>query len=635
MQKKVLTGSIGAIGLGLTILAFFAQQLGIGHSSHWGSGRIIIAGMGIFLIVVALLIVSWHFLLRVLAKSKKQCNQLLHAFLKLHAVDRLLQMFRARLNSWKSAWDHWLPVRWFEAHARPPLDRVLSRIRNSRLVRFFSDSQDHAAGLAAGILGIGIVLLYVWFVSVGRWNDWPKTTSYYQALADGFWHGQVSLLTKPDPALLALDNPYDLINRQHVTYVWDAVLYNGKFYLYWGPIPALIVAAARLFYHSEIDDQILVFAFVLGTFLFSGLLILRLRRRLFPRLKWPYVIPGILMAGLANPMTWLLNRPTVYEAAISGGQFFLMAGFYLVFIALERPRPSSRKLLAASVCLAMAVATRASLALAAVFIILAATWWIIRHYGFVRRSVLMLAALGVPFTGGIAGMGWYNNIRFGSWLEFGIRYMLTGMDLHSNTFSLSNLLINLHNYLLNPYRILSSFPFFKPNYGGHFIFFPIHAPTNYYSEQVSGLIPTEPYILLAVLPVLFLLGLAWNVVRRTNGQKKIIVQNGDGYFQWTAITLSGAFLLAFAPILLFIAGTMRYLGDVVPLLVLLSTVGFWLGAQFLEYKPALHGWFVVLVVVLMLFSVGVSVLLAVTGYEARFEHLNPVLFEQISKFFNR
>ena len=66
---------------------------------------------------------------------------------------------------------------------------------------------------------------------------------------------------------------------------------------------------------------------------------------------------------------------------------------------------------------------------------------------------------------------------------------------------------------------------------------------------------------------------------------------GDGFSRWTALTLIGSAFLAFVPILIFIAGNMRYLADVVPLLVLLSTFGLFMGRQFLEGKSTSIFWF--------------------------------------------
>jgi hypothetical protein len=54
---------------------------------------------------------------------------------------------------------------------------------------------------------------------------------------------------------------------------------------------------------------------------------------------------------------------------------------------------------------------------------------------------------------------------------------------------------------------------------------------------------------------------------------------------------------------------------------------------YLEGKSAPIFWFNILVVILTLYSITVSLLLAVTGAEARFEHLNPVLFEKLTRWF--
>jgi len=100
-----------------------------------------------------------------------------------------------------------------------------------------------------------------------------------------------------------------------------------------------------------------------------------------------------------------------------------------------------------------------------------------------------------------------------------------------------------------------------------------------------------------------------------------------------ALTLIGSAFLAFVPILIFIAGNMRYLADVVPLLVLLSTFGLFMGRRYLDGKSASVIGFNLLVVVLTVYSITVSLLLAVTGAEARFEHLNPVLFDKLTRWF--
>ena len=94
-----------------------------------------------------------------------------------------------------------------------------------------------------------VVVIYIFFISVGTWTKWPTTTDFYAELANAFDHGQVSLLTKPDPSILALQNPYQYDEpRKKANYIWDVSLFNGKYYIYWGPAPAIIMAIVGLFH---------------------------------------------------------------------------------------------------------------------------------------------------------------------------------------------------------------------------------------------------------------------------------------------------------------------------------------------------------------------------------------------------
>jgi len=63
-------------------------------------------------------------------------------------------------------------------------------------------------------------------------------------LGESFLRGQLSLLEEPNPQLTELQNPYDPAQRT-VPYHWDASYYKGKYYLYWGPVPALAFAAVE------------------------------------------------------------------------------------------------------------------------------------------------------------------------------------------------------------------------------------------------------------------------------------------------------------------------------------------------------------------------------------------------------
>jgi len=78
--------------------------------------------------------------------------------------------------------------------------------------------------------------------------------------------------------------------------------------------------------------------FLSGTLIFTGLLLDKIRRKIFnDTVTWlSYFLIGV--AGIINPVLWLLSRPAVYEAAIAGGQFCLMGGLYLILEAFDHPK---------------------------------------------------------------------------------------------------------------------------------------------------------------------------------------------------------------------------------------------------------------------------------------------------------
>src|SRR5258708_24958023 len=72
-----------------------------------------------------------------------------------------------------------------------------------------------------------VVATYALFCSAGRAGNWPAYFSYYDMQAEGFRRGQLNVaLVDPNRAL-------------------DLSVYRGKYFAYWGPVPALLQAAAK------------------------------------------------------------------------------------------------------------------------------------------------------------------------------------------------------------------------------------------------------------------------------------------------------------------------------------------------------------------------------------------------------
>src|SRR3954471_417762 len=110
-----------------------------------------------------------------------------------------------------------------------------------------------------------VAIVDLWIVSAGRWTRWPEYSALNDTLADAFRHGQTSLLKQPPPELVALANPYDArANRAaRESGAHDLALFRGRYYLYWGPVPALLLAAVKSIFPGigTIGDQYLAYAF--------------------------------------------------------------------------------------------------------------------------------------------------------------------------------------------------------------------------------------------------------------------------------------------------------------------------------------------------------------------------------------
>ncbi len=481
-----------------------------------------------------------------------------------------------------------------------------------------------------------VIVIYIWYVTVGYWTTWPKTTYAYDLLASAFQNGQVALLDKPDPALLALPDPFDPASRDHIQFLWDASLYNSTYYLYFGPVPALLLVVVKLIVPRQIPDQYLVFSFTSGLYVFICLLIVSFWHRFFRQLPIWALLTAVLMGGLVSPTIWLLSRPAVYEAAIASCQFFFIGGFYFAYSALSRQNKPTWMLILAGIFWACSIGSRTTVIVPVGFMLLMAAGWLLLAQPTLQttfQSRWKLAALVVPILIGLLALGWYNWDRFGSILEFGLRYQLTWINLHiyqDKAFSAAYFFQNLRGYLVKPPGIIRTFPFFKPRLVLNSAAAQLMPTVDYHPEAVTGLLFSAPFLLMALIPLASLFSRdTWVIFKSHFSDSK----TGSTLLTWVSLSLLGSALLSFVVLLIFFYVTMRYLEDVVPSLLLVSTIGFWCGYRYVINKPWLRTLYALVSIGLAGYSAIASLLLSITGYEERFRHLNHALLNQLVNIF--
>src|SRR5262245_4432072 len=92
-------------------------------------------------------------------------------------------------------------------------------------------------GLVAGAMAV-VVWFFHWTVAANSGFESWEDLDYFKLLVRGWKKGQLHMDKEPAPELLALADPYD--PAQNGPYkLGDATLYKGKYYIYFGPSPAL------------------------------------------------------------------------------------------------------------------------------------------------------------------------------------------------------------------------------------------------------------------------------------------------------------------------------------------------------------------------------------------------------------
>jgi hypothetical protein len=486
----------------------------------------------------------------------------------------------------------------------------------------------HRIFLFASLSILLVIAAYVWFISFGSWTTWPTLTNYYDQLASAFDHGKLSLELKPDAALLALANPYDPFARSGLPILNDASLYKGKYYLYFGPVPALFLAIIKPFGFGEIGDQYLVFVFVSGILILQALLVIKIWQRFFQDIPVWVMAICIFLSGLITPFASMLTKARVYEAAIACGQFFFLIGLYFIITALDKDYASEKHLLIGGISLALAIGSRLTQILPIGCFVAMVAFWVLRKYSSCKpcsKAIYPIVSLSLPLILGLAILGWYNWARFNSVFETGISYQLAWTDPQKNYpefFSPLYLFQNLYNYLIIPPKFkYDIFPFMFAIYGKKYpLISSLPLPKIYNSEKITGLLYSVPFALYALKP---LIGLFY----RPNQQlKKTASHNDQQLLDWLIVSLLGCFLFGFASFLVFFWAAIRYFEDFLPALLLLSIIGFWQGYRYCFTHPGSRVLYLVIGICLIAISIIASTLLGLSFGSPRFGEFNPHLW---------
>src|SRR6266540_3664138 len=421
-----------------------------------------------------------------------------------------------------------------------------------------------AMGVSSAVAVLLVICFYVWTagtngVSLAPGDDAPivkidevipnlRHYGFYNLLSDGLIAGELSLPITPHPSLFLLSDPYDPGQNDPWRF-HDLSLYKGKYYMYFGVTPALILFIPfRALGLGMMPEPLAVAIFCSAGFLFSVLLFRRLVRQYLPSTPPWMQLLGLVCLGLSTTAPFLLRRPVMYEVAISCSYFLVMGGLYWLLTAYLADGPPWR-LAMASLFLGLAVGARPNAIFAAPLI--AIVWYLrLRSKPQWRSQILPSLSLLGPYAICLFLLGLYNHLRFGSWLDFGNKDVLAGVSIRSIPMStLANVLPGLYMYLLSPAELSHRFPFFtllSDNY-------PWTLPPRYQAPECVGGVFTNMPVTVAVLALPLIL------FRARRGRELLV----------TLCCLAGLGLLNIVFVSFLLPGaTMRYGPDYLPSLLL-------------------------------------------------------------------
>lgn len=475
-------------------------------------------------------------------------------------------------------------------------------------------------------------LYYAFEVTAGTFGLLGWTSDFYDQLTEGFRAGHLHIKALPSPELLARANPYSYeSDKDWDAWMWDMSLYKGRYYIYWGPVPALMLwgIKAALGYSATVHDQWLVLFFSLTRLYAGSALIVRFARDQNPQLpRWALYL-ALLVFALASPTPYFLARPLVYEASIACGQGFLCLGLYFAYLGLREPRAQTRWFVAAGSCLGCALAARASLILSAPLVVVATAVCAARPRGYAWRTLLRaLTAIGAPVAVSLFLYGLYNQLRFDAFYEFGLKYQLTGRPFET---AARYFLPNMASYFgaaiswsckfpfvrLPEHRQLSALIEWPPDYD-------IGAAEN--GERVGGVLVATTICWL--WSIWFWRALTW---ARRKYKQRIAAATVSNRELWL-ILCAGAAIASGAPASRLYLASMRYLEDAASGMLLGAiAAGFWLlrprplaGRPRRLLGPVLYS-------SLALHTVFVGICLGFTGYGDSFRKENTALFRQLER----
>lgn len=328
-------------------------------------------------------------------------------------------------------------------------------------------SRERLTTVVWAILAIALLAFYTGFNTKLQWRFEERPGfAKYDDLAAAFLAGQLHLKEKVDPGRLASGDP--LNPGLPYPYRFDSIIWDGKYYFQHAPFPALIHALWIRLTGLPGQTGFFVVLCSAGTVIVLGLLLGLVRKSSLqdsPSWIFWYCVASFALCG---PQMYIASRPVVYNEAVCFGALFILAGTALLARSLVADGRQLRWLVVAGACFGAAVTSRAVLLFYPICFVVCYLIWTYKSGRLNRFVGAQICAFLAPVGLFVSLLLFYNYMRFGSFMEFGLRlnvfpdlFRYRYFALGENFWSLWHVPYQLSHYLFSVPELTDKFPYLK------------------------------------------------------------------------------------------------------------------------------------------------------------------------------
>lgn len=324
------------------------------------------------------------------------------------------------------------------------------------------------------------IVCYTWVVSHGyfTWQgQHPSLGNHtanfdqYATLADSLLHGRVDLNLPINDKLASLSNPYDFELRSRIAtpdspIYLDHAFYNGKYYCYFGVIPALLlfVPYQLITGHGLPSAYAVLLPAAIGAFL-TPIMLAGIASRFFKKVSIGSIMLSAFIFTFGSNVLYLAFTPSFYCVPQSFSYMFTIAAITCWLFSIQKFNHveaylSTPLIALGSLFMACNLGCRPQFIIAAILAI--PIFWTTVFKDrllFSAKSIASTFLAILPFAIVFIPLFYYNYLRFDSIFDFGSNYNLAVFDMTHATKPLISIFQLLFYYLFQPAILVACFPF--------------------------------------------------------------------------------------------------------------------------------------------------------------------------------